>query len=136
MAGMIYLLDTNTCVHYLNNSHARVVQRLGAADPAALRLCAVVKAELYYGAYKSQRQTQNLALLNRVLGRFVSLPFDDQAAELAGRERARLAALGTPIGALDLLIAAIALAHQAILVTHNTREFNRVVGLQVEDWEI
>ena len=133
---MIYLLDTNTFIHYLNNSQARVVQRLGAADPAAIRFCAVVKAELYFGAYKSQRQIQNLALLNRAVGRFISLPFDDQAAELAGRERARLAALGTPIGALDLLIAAIALTHQAMLVTHNTREFSRVAGLQIEDWEV
>lgn len=133
---MIYLLDTNTFIHYMSYSNTRVVQRLGAANPTGLRLCAVVKAELYYGAYKSQQQTQNLALLNRVFGRFISLPFDDQAAELAGRARARLARLGTPIGAFDLLIAAIALAHQAILVTHNTREFNSVSGLPVEDWEL
>jgi tRNA(fMet)-specific endonuclease VapC len=66
---------------------------------------------------------------------FVSLRFDDEVALVCGQIRARLASAGTPIGACDLLIAAIALAHNLTLITHNTREFGRVDGLQVEDWE-
>ncbi|WP_445247774.1 PIN domain-containing protein [Microcoleus sp. OTE_8_concoct_300] len=64
------------------------------------------------------------------------LPFDDQSAVIYGQIRAKLAASGTPIGPNDLLIASIALANNLILVTHNTREFSRVEGLRLEDWEI
>jgi tRNA(fMet)-specific endonuclease VapC len=63
------------------------------------------------------------------------LPFDDAAAEAYGRLRAELARRGTPIGPNDLMIAAIALAHDLTLVTHNTAEFSRVSGLRLEDWE-
>lgn len=70
------------------------------------------------------------------MSEFVSLPFDDQSAVIYGQIRAQLAAPGTPIGPNDLLIASIALANNLILVTHNTREFSRVEGLRLEDWEI
>ncbi len=69
------------------------------------------------------------------LSRFISLPFDDTAAEIFGDIRAKLANLGTPIGSYDLQIAAIVLANNLILVSHNTAEFSRVEGLQLEDWE-
>src|SRR5437016_13074261 len=78
-------------------------------------------------------QVANLALLARLRQQFVSLPFDDRAAEEYGKLRAHLAALGTPIGPNDLLIAAIALANRLTLVTHNTVEFSRVPGLVLED---
>jgi tRNA(fMet)-specific endonuclease VapC len=64
------------------------------------------------------------------------LPFDDRCAEIAGRIRSDLRAKGTPIGGNDLLIAATALAHDAVLVTHNTRELSRVSGLRLDDWEV
>ena len=67
---------------------------------------------------------------------FVSLPFDDSAAEVYGRVRAQLEAAGTPIGPYDLQIAAIALANDLVLVTHNTQEFSRISGLRIVDWEI
>lgn len=118
------------------NSHSKVTQRLSATNPADVRLCSVVKMELYRGAYKSQRQAGNLATLRHFFNKFVALPFDDLAAEIAGSESARLESLGTPIGPCDLLIGAIALANNLTLVTHNTREFSRVIGLQLEDWEI
>ena len=71
----------------------------------------------------------------KFLNRFVSLPFDDQAQIHAAKIRADLADAGTPIGPYDLLIAAIALANNLILVTHSTKEFGRVHGLRIEDWE-
>jgi tRNA(fMet)-specific endonuclease VapC len=96
----------------------------------------IVKAELYYGAYKSSRREENLALLRYFFGQFASLPFNDQASEIYGRIRAELTARGAPIGPNGLIVAAVAVAHDATLVTHNAREFSRVDGLRFEDWEI
>ena len=76
-----------------------------------------------------------IALQQKFLNNFVSLPFDDAAATIFGEIRSSLAAKGTPIGPYDLQIAAIALANNLILVTHNTREFSRIADLKLEDWE-
>lgn len=95
-------------------------------------LCDVVKLELYYGAYKSLRRERNLELQD-FFNEFASLPFDGRAANICGQIRAQLAAMGTPIGCDDLQIAAIALTNNLTLVTHNTREFNRVSDLKLED---
>jgi tRNA(fMet)-specific endonuclease VapC len=94
-----------------------------------------VKAELFYGALRSVNPVQSLARLSVFLNGFRSLPLDDPAAEIAGRIRADLAAVGMPIGAHDMQIAAIALANNLTLVTHDTREFGRINGLRYEDWE-
>ncbi len=133
---MTHLLDTNTCIKYLNGQSESIRRHIEAMYPQSIVLCSVVKAELFYGALKSARPKQNLANQQRFVNRFISLPFDDDAAEAYGRIRAQLEKLGTPIGPNDLLIAAIAVANEATLVTHNTREFSRVEGLQIEDWEI
>jgi len=101
-----------------------------------MAVCSVVKAELFYGARRSNNPTRTLERQQEFLGRFTSRPFGDDAAISCGQIRARLASAGTPIGAYDLQIAAIALANNLTLVTHNTREFGRIEGLQVEDWEI
>lgn len=133
---MIYLLDTNTCIKYLNGRSESIRQRLTSTRPQDILLCSVVKAELFYGAMKSARPDENLAKQYRFVNRFVSLPFDDSAAEVYSHIRTQLEKLGTPIGPNDLLIAAIAVANDVTLVTHNTGEFSRVVGLKIEDWEI
>ncbi|MDG4554105.1 MAG: type II toxin-antitoxin system VapC family toxin [Candidatus Competibacter sp.] len=132
---MKYLLDTNVCVRYLAGRSLALRARLEATPPEELAVCSVVKAELRYGAYKSQRTEATLLAQDILLGQLRSLPFDDVAAEVYGRIRAALERAGTPIGANDLLIAAIVLANRLILVTHNTAEFSRVPGLAVEDWE-
>ena len=132
----LYLLDTNICIHYLRQSNALVMQRLLSKRTDELRLCPVVAAELYYGAYKSANPAANLGLLAQFLPAFVSLPFDDRAAEEYARIRVYLEARGTPIGPYDMQIAAIALVHGVTLVTHNTQEFGRVPGLVLEDWEV
>ncbi len=88
-----------------------------------------------YGAMRSNNSTRTLRVQQAFLVQFQSLPFDDQAGLIHGRIRAQLTAAGTPIGPYDLQIAAIALANNLTLVTHNTREFRRVEGLQIEDWE-
>lgn len=132
---MIYLLDTNTCIVYLKRLNSSVGKRLQELSPSDIAVCSIVKAELFYGAMRSNNPTRTLALQEEFLNRFTSLPFDDSATLTFGRIRAKLAALGTPIGLYDLQIAAIALVHNLILVTHNIREFSRVEGLCIEDWE-
>src|SRR5215813_11822902 len=101
-----------------------------AAPPGSVYLCSVVLAELHYGAMHSgaAHQAANLDLLAKLRQQFVSLPFDDRAAEDYGRVRAHLAARGAPIVPHDLMIAASALANQMTLVTHNTTECSRVPG--------
>jgi tRNA(fMet)-specific endonuclease VapC len=132
----VFLLDTNACIRLLNNSSPPLTARLAAQTPEDVYLCAIVKAELIYGAYRSSYVADNLRLLKRFFEPFVSLPFDDQCLEYYGRICNELEQAGTPIGPNDLLIAATALSHDLVLVTHNTREFPRVAGLQIEDWEI
>ena len=128
------LLDTNVCIGILKG-RADLIARLRSLAPAEIRVCAVVRAELFYGARKRERVEHNLAGLRRFLAPIQSLPFDDRAAEEYGLIRADLERTGTPIGPNDLLIAATARAHDCILVTRNTREFTRIVGLRVENWD-
>jgi len=132
---MKYLLDTNTCIHLLNADDEAVTRRYSACQPADIVLCGVVKAELLYGARRSARVEFNLKRLEYFAAPLQSLPFDDRCAHDYGLIRADLATQGKPIGANDLMIAAIARAHDLILVTHNTGEFSRVAGLRIEDWE-
>ena len=133
---MRYLLDTNVCVVYLNGRSRSVRDRLLATSTDEMAVCSVVKSELFYGALRSTNPERTLERQQSFLSRFVSLPFDNDMALLAGEIRARLASEGTPIGAYDLQIAAIALAENLTLVTHNFREFERVDNLKLEDWEV
>lgn len=133
---MTYLLDTNTCIKYLNGRSETIRQHLEAVEPQDIVMCSVVKAELFYGAIKSAKPAENLTRQLRFVNRFVSFPFNDEAAESYAQLRTWLEKLGTPIGPNDLLIAAIAVTNNLTLVTHNTGEFERVDGLRLEDWEI
>ncbi len=131
----MFLLDTNVCIRILNGSSPAVAGRLQATSPAAVRLCSVVKAELLYGARKSARVDDNLRLLHRFFTPLVTVLFDDRCADEAGLIRLDLERSGRPIGPNDLLIAATARALDLVLVTANTREFGRVPGLRIDDWE-
>ena len=94
------------------------------------------QSRVVYGARTSQNPQRSLQKQQIFVNRFVSLPFDDQAAEEYSHIRAELEQAGTPIGPNDLMIAAIALANNVTLITHNTQEFERITGLQIEDWEL
>lgn len=133
---MIYLLDTNVCIHLLNEKQLVILQHFRQHSPADIVLCSVVKAELLYGARRSQRVEANLQLLKTFFAPLQSLPFDDECAEHYGQIRADLLTQGKPIGPNDTLIAAIARAHGATLITHNSSEFSRVTRLRMEDWEV
>jgi len=132
----MYLLDTNVCIHLLNSSKNSIVHHLKKHSPNEIALCSIVKAELLYGARHSKKVEANLQLLNQFFKPFISLTFDDRCAEEAGLIRADLAAQGKPIGPNDLLIAAVTRAHDLVLVTHNTKEFSRITGLRIDDWEV
>jgi tRNA(fMet)-specific endonuclease VapC len=132
---VIIVPDTNVWIKLLNPGETPVKDRFRVARPEEIRLCCVVKAELYFGAYRSSRKKDNLALLESLFKVYASLPFDDRAAKIYGKIRAKLADSGSPIGPNDLLIAAVALANKAVLITHNIGEFQRVRGLKIEDWE-
>lgn len=132
---MKYLLDTNTCIRYLNGRSPAVFKRLDNTPETEICVCSIVKFEMRYGALRSEYVEKTLAQQEKFLNRFVSLPFDDEAHSYAAQIRANLARLGTPIGPYDLIIGAIALANDLVLVTHNTGEFGRIQDLRVEDWE-
>ena len=131
-----YLLDTNICIFLLNQrqGYERIVQRMDGLERRQVGLSAITVAELEFGVAASQRQGDNFQRLERFLVDFEVLPFDRDAAKPYGALRKVLQAQGTPIGPLDFLIAAHALALKARLVTNNTGEFLRVPGLAVEDW--
>jgi tRNA(fMet)-specific endonuclease VapC len=132
----MYLLDTNTCILALNRRSPPLIAHLRRRSPAQIKVSSVVKGELYFGARKSARVAENLELLGRFLAPYVSIPFDDLCAEHYGVIRADLERAGKPIGPSDILIAATARACDLTLVTTNTREFSRVPGLRLEDWNV
>ncbi|NET40634.1 type II toxin-antitoxin system VapC family toxin [Okeania sp. SIO2B3] len=132
---MRYLLDTNVIVRYLNRRSTLIRERLKQIAVKDVFVCSVVKAELFYGANKSNNPAQTLLRQKEFLSEFISLDFDDKSAEVYGIIRANLEKKGTPVGSNDLQIAAIAMANNLTLVTHNTREFERIDGLIYEDWE-
>ncbi len=132
---MTYLLDTNFCIELLNQKESQAARKLASVSPQDVRLCSVVKAELYHGAYKSGRES-NLKLIRTFFSLFESLAFDDLSAETYGTLRTTLEKGGKIIGPNDLLIASIALAYNVTLVTHNTSEFSRIPNLSIEDWQV
>ena len=129
---MTYLLDSNVVIAVLKGT-GRVIEKLESLAVNDVAVSALVIHELYYGAYKSQRQTDNLKVLD--LLQFNVLEFDREDAICAGQIRAELAVHGKTIGAYDVLIAGQALNRGLTLVTRNIGEFSRVVGLNVENWE-
>lgn len=131
----MFLLDTNACIKILNNTSPVLVSRLRSRHPSDIRLSAVVKAELIYGARKSARPAENLRVLTDFFRPIRSLSFDDACSEQYALIRVELERDGTPVGPYDMMIAATAIAHQLTLVTHNTGEFSRIPGLAWEDWE-
>ncbi len=131
----MYLLDSNVCIHLLNNRHSQIEQHFRTSSPEEIAMCSVVKSELLFGARHSQKVEANLQLLKHFFAPLSSLPFDDRCAEEYGLIRADLSSQGKVIGTNDLLMASIAKAHDAVLVTHNTKEFSRITGLRLVDWQ-
>jgi tRNA(fMet)-specific endonuclease VapC len=129
----MFLLDTNTLIYFFRGDGG-VAERLFSVPPAEVATSAITVFELETGLAKSREPDKRRAQLNRLLGSIAVLPFDRAAAASAAAVRASLEKAGRQIGPLDNLIAGTALANRATLVTRNTREFERVAGLHLEDW--
>ena len=134
---MNYLLDTNACIALINGNPPAVRRKFQSATStgAQVYVSAIASFELWYGVAKSSRPAFNRRRLEIFFsGPVFSLPFEDEDAEIAGEIRANLEALGKPIGAYDLLMAAQALGKKLTLVTANSSEFARVGALKWVDW--
>lgn len=99
---MNYLLDTNACIHYLKYPESTVARQVEALHPSDLAVSSVTKAELFYGAMRSNNPERSLRLQEEFVETLISLPFDDAAARVYAKIRAELAGRGTPIGPYDL----------------------------------
>ena len=130
----MHLLDSNICIYILKNKYLQIQSRIEAVGIENVSVSSITVAELEYGAAKSNNPDQARSRLYEFLVPFEILDFDTKAAECYGRIRSDLERKGTPIGPLDFMIAAIALAHNATIVTNNENEFIRINDLHVENW--
>ena len=131
---MIYYLDTNICIYFLNNTHRGIYDKLRKISRGSIKIPAVVAGELYYGAAKSAKREYNLRVYSQFIAMYDIIPFDLMSSRIYGDIRATLEKRGQTIGGNDMMIAASALCFGAILVTNNVGEFSRVDGLFIEDW--
>jgi tRNA(fMet)-specific endonuclease VapC len=131
---MTYLLDTDTSIYIIKQKPASVLRRLRSEAIEQIAVSTITVAELEHGVTKSHQPERNRLALMEFLLPFALLDFDYPAAEAYGSIRTALEARGSPIGPLDLLLAAQAVSRDLVLVTNNTREFARVPGLRIENW--
>lgn len=131
---MRYPIDTNVFIFALKDTSRQVAKRLAATPAEEIALCSVVKAELYHGALKYSAPQRRRDLLDEFLAPYQSLPSDSDCVPHYAAVRHHLEVHGEIIGGNDLMIAAVALAHDLTLVTHNSAEFGRVPGLRWENW--
>lgn len=129
----MFVLDSNCLIYYFKRQ-GRVVESFLRVSPQEIAIPAVALYELETGIAKSRFTERNRAQLDEVVSWITTLPFGLPEARASARIRASLKAKGRPIGPIDILIAGTALSHGATLVTHNTREFERVEGLSLVDW--
>ncbi|MEO8194469.1 MAG: type II toxin-antitoxin system VapC family toxin [Gemmatimonadales bacterium] len=130
----MHLLDTSICVAILRGTSDRIRPRFRAAMSSGVAISSISAGELYYGLARSARPERNRVDLDNLLGSVSVLPFEARAAEAFGLVRNYLETRRKTIGPFDLLIAAHAIAENAVLVTNNTREFSRVPMLEIDDW--
>ena len=132
----MYYLDTNTCVYFLNGTYKSILEELKLNKPEDIKIPALVKAELLLGVEKSIKRELNERIFNKFLEPFEVISFDDESSIVYAKIRANLEKKGRIIGPNDLIIAATVMAHKGILITHNTKEFKQISGLEIEDWVI
>ena len=131
---MRYMLDTNICIYAIKHKPEQIFMRLQEHDPIDICISSVTYAELVHGVEKSKAIEKNRVALALLLANIEILNFDSLAAESYGKIRADLEKAGTPIGPLDMMIAGHAMALDYTVVTNNTKEFERVNGLKLENW--
>lgn len=127
-----YLLDTNICIYYMKGRYG-LDKKLESRHKEALFISEITLAELKFGVAKSERSDKNRRVLDNFLTGVQILPIFD-ALDVYADEKARLQKVGRPVDDFDLLIGATAVANDMILVTNNLKHFNRLSGIQLEDW--
>ena len=131
---MRYMLDTNICIYVIKHKPVMVFQKLQNINPEDVCISSVTYAELVHGVEKSAAVEKNRLALSMLLANMEILDFDVDAADCYGKIRAALEKKGTPIGTLDMMIAAHAQSLGYTVVTNNVKEFSRVSALQIENW--
>jgi tRNA(fMet)-specific endonuclease VapC len=130
------MLDTNICIYIIKQKPPEVLERFLEYQVGDIAISAITLAELRYGVAKSHYWEKNAKALDEFIIPLEVLPFDEEATRSYGEIRAALEKAGTPVGSMDLLIAAHAVSLGVTLVTNNTKEFNRISGLKVVDWTV
>jgi tRNA(fMet)-specific endonuclease VapC len=130
-----YLLDTDICIYWLRDRYSvrEKVRQIGWNE---ISICVITAAELYYGAYNSSRIAENLGRAEFFVQQLPVLPLTDNTLRRFGELKAQFRRIGQPIADFDLMIASVALTEGKILVTNNTRHYDRITGLQLENWTL
>ena len=131
---MKFMLDTNTCIYIIKQKPSEVIERFKRTKISQIGISSITLSELLYGVSKSSKPKQNQVALAQFIAPLVILPYGDEAAEYYGDIRSYLEKQGTPIGSLDMLIAAHALSIACTLVTNNEKEFIRILNLKIDNW--
>ena len=131
---MKYMLDTNICIYIIKQKPATVIERFKQIDVSEISISSITLSELFFGVFKSSKPEQNFMALTQFVAPLEILPFGGEAAQHYGGLRAHLEKRVTPVGSLDMLIAAHALSLSSTLITNNEKEFNRVSNLKIENW--
>ena len=130
----MYYLDSCICVDLMRGKLPYAYDLMRKSEPALFKIPAIVAAELFYGVQHSSQVEKNRLILERFLQPFEIVDFDEASARVYGMIRNELQQSGLTIGPNDLLIAAMAIAHQAVLVSNNSKEFKRIRSLTFESW--
>jgi tRNA(fMet)-specific endonuclease VapC len=131
---MDFMLDTNICIYIIKQKPPDVLERFKRTEISQIAISSITLSELFYGVSKSSKPEQNLMALTQFVAPLEILPFGGEAAQYYGELRAHLEKQGTPIGSLDMLIAAHAISIASTLVTNNEKEFLRVPHLKIDNW--
>ena len=131
---MHYLLDTNICIYLIKKRPSKVLDQFSQHSPQDVAISTITLFELHYGIEKSRYRQRSENALAKFLSPLNIIDLDHSAAIEAAIIRAQLEKKGMQIGPYDLLIAGLARSRDMILVTKNIKEFERIVGLQVNNW--
>jgi len=131
---MKFMLDTNTCIYIIKRKPPDVIERFRRTEISQVGISSITLSELLYGVSKSSKPEQNQMALTQFVAPLEILAYGDEAALYYGDLRAYLEKQGTPIGSLDMLIAAHALSIDGTLVTNNEKEFIRTPNLKIDNW--
>jgi tRNA(fMet)-specific endonuclease VapC len=131
---MKYLLDTNICIYLIKRQYPEIMTKLLNVGFDMVGISTITLAELEYGVANSSRTLESQAALLEFILPFEIIDFGYNAASFYGKIRKELKDKGLPVGDMDMMIAAVAMAHELVVVTNNEKEFRRIADLKIENW--